>query len=84
MMDTPPVALKLIPLFLIIAAIMYWASLMGQKLANAQMHELYDVSMAALAGNPPPTKSSTSNQNTPDEAVVPSHDEQTSPPKSMP
>lgn len=54
MMDGSPTALKLIPVFVVIGGIMYWASLMGQRIANAQMHELYDASMAALAGNPIP------------------------------
>ena len=54
MMDGTPTALKLIPVFVVIGGIMYWASLMGQRIANAQMHELYDASMAALAGNPIP------------------------------
>ncbi len=52
MMDKPPTVLQLIPLFLAIAALLYWASLIGQKIADAQMHELYDASMNALAGNP--------------------------------
>ncbi len=48
MMDKPPTVLQLIPLFLVIAALLYWASLIGQKIADAQMHELYDASMNAL------------------------------------
>lgn len=54
MMDGTPTALKLIPVFVVIGGIMYWASLMGQRIAIAQMHELYDASMAALAGHPVP------------------------------
>lgn len=53
MMDKPPSSLKLIPIFIIAAGLMYWASLMGQRLAQEQMHELYDASMNALAA---PTK----------------------------
>ncbi len=52
MMDKPPTVLRFIPLFLVIAALLYWASLIGQKIADAQMHELYDASMNALAGTP--------------------------------
>jgi len=49
MMNKPPNVLMLIPIFLAAGALMYWASLMGQKIAQKQMHELYDVSMGALA-----------------------------------
>ncbi len=49
MMDKPPTTLKLVPIFIVIAGLMYWASLMGQKIAQAQMHELYDASMNALS-----------------------------------
>jgi hypothetical protein len=42
MMNKSPWALLLIPIFLTIAAIMYWTSLIGQRLANDQMHELHD------------------------------------------
>lgn len=49
MMDKPPGALKLIPLLVVIAVAMYWASLVGQKLAQAQMHELYDATMQTLS-----------------------------------
>jgi len=48
MMDKPPTVLKLIPIFLAIAALIYWSSLIGQRIANAQMHELYDASTDAL------------------------------------
>ncbi len=48
MMDKPPTTLKLIPIMVIIAGLMYWASLIGQRIANAQMHELYDASMNAI------------------------------------
>ena len=39
MMNKPPSTLKLIPIFVAIAGLMYWASLMGQKIAQTQMHE---------------------------------------------
>jgi len=71
MMDSPPAALKLIPLFVIIAAIMYWASLMGQKIARVQMHELYDVSMAALAGDSANKEASTMPTATPPNESAP-------------
>jgi hypothetical protein len=48
MMDKPPSVLKLIPIFIIIAGLMYWASLIGQKIAQQQMHELYNASMEVL------------------------------------
>ncbi len=49
MMDKPPKSLMIIPVLVAIGAVMYWSSLIGQKIANAQMHELYDASMGALA-----------------------------------
>jgi hypothetical protein len=58
MMNKPPAAAKLIPLFIILAVLIYWASLIGQKFAQAQMHELYDVSMGALGGIPDQSLSS--------------------------
>ena len=48
MMDKPASTLMLIPALLVIAGVLYWASLIGQKLAQAQMHELYNASMGAL------------------------------------
>ena len=51
MMKKPPSTLKFIPIFIILAIILYWASLIGQRIAQAQMHELYDVSMGALGGS---------------------------------
>lgn len=48
MMNNPPSVLKIVPIFLIIAIVMYWSSLIGQKIAQVQMHTLYDVSMQAL------------------------------------
>jgi hypothetical protein len=48
MMEKPPNSLKLIPVFVVIAGILYWASLIGQRLAQTQMNELYCVSMEAL------------------------------------
>ena len=52
MMKKPPTTLKFIPILIIIAALMYWSSLIGQKIAHAQMHELYDASMDALLNTP--------------------------------
>ena len=49
MMDKPPKSLMIIPVLVAIGAVMNWSSLIGQKIANAQMHELYDASMGALA-----------------------------------
>ena len=57
MMNKPPSVLMLIPIFFATAALMYWASLMGQKIAQKQMHELYDVSMGALVENNQPRPS---------------------------
>ena len=48
MMNKPPSTLMLIPVLVAIAALLYWASLVGQKIAQKQMHELYDASMGAL------------------------------------
>ena len=52
MMDKPPKALLLIPIFACLAALMYWASIMGQRIAQSQMHELYNASMRALTQRP--------------------------------
>ena len=54
MMDKPASTLVLIPALLVIAGVLYWASLIGQKLAHAQMLELYNASMGALAETQPP------------------------------
>jgi len=51
MMDRSPGALKLSIVPIAIALIMYWASLIGQKIALEQMNELYDASMKALCGH---------------------------------
>lgn len=48
--SSPPGALKLGFLPIVIAIVMYWTSMIGQKLALAQMNELYDASMGALNG----------------------------------
>lgn len=69
MMDKPPSVLKLIPVFVIIAALMYWASLIGQKIAQAQMHELYNASMGALSGTKSELSSSDENRE-PAQAVL--------------
>lgn len=50
MMDRPPSSLLAIPVLCLVAMVMYWASMVGQKLAQAQMHELHDAAMNALAG----------------------------------
>jgi len=64
MMDKPPSVLKIIPLFVVIGALLYWASLIGQKIANDQMHELYDASMNALTAQPAEPKSTDENRMT--------------------
>ena len=48
MMNNPLSSLKLIPVFGIIAGVMYCSSLIGQRIAQEQMHELYQASMNAL------------------------------------
>lgn len=50
MTDSPPSALKLAFIPLAISMVMYWASLLGQKIAHEQMNELYDASMDTLRG----------------------------------
>jgi len=50
MMNKPPSALTLAPIPIVAAIAMYWASLVGQKIADAQMRELYDASMGVLSG----------------------------------
>lgn len=52
MMGKPPNALPLALVPIGIGLVMYWASLIGQKIANEQMNELYDASMGALQGQP--------------------------------
>lgn len=49
MMDKPPSALMLTSLPILIAVVMYWSSLIGQRIAQEQMRELYDASMKALS-----------------------------------
>ncbi|MBL4591243.1 MAG: hypothetical protein JKY96_04720 [Phycisphaerales bacterium] len=53
MMNNTPWAFAIIPIFLIIAAAMYWSSLVGQRLANDQMHELHDAVQAKLKETSP-------------------------------
>lgn len=48
-MGRPPAALLLSPIPLFIALVMYWSSLIGQRMAHQQMRELYDASMGALS-----------------------------------
>lgn len=48
--NKPPTALQLGVIPVAIAIIMYWISLVGQKLAQEQMNELYTASMIALSG----------------------------------
>lgn len=52
MMDKTPSALPLALVPIGIGLVMYWASLIGQRIANEQMNELYDASMGALRGRP--------------------------------
>jgi hypothetical protein len=47
-MDKPPSALMLAVIPLLIGIVMYWSSLIGQRIAHAQMQELYDATMHAL------------------------------------
>jgi len=62
MVHQPPAALNLIPVLLIVAALMYWASLIGQKLARPQMHELYDATTRALRGTRAPIADASSGE----------------------
>ena len=48
MMQRSPWALMLLPVLLIACGLIYWGSLVGQRLANAQMHELHDAVAAVL------------------------------------
>lgn len=48
MMDKPPSALMFMVVPILIAIVMYWSSLFGQRIADEQMRELYDASMNAL------------------------------------
>jgi hypothetical protein len=48
LMNKPPSALMLMGIPLMIGIIMYWSSLIGQRIAHEQMQELYDASMQAL------------------------------------
>lgn len=48
MMSKPPTALILMGIPVLIGMVMYWASLVGQRIAHTQMRELYDASMNAL------------------------------------
>ena len=50
MTSKPPNALKLALIPFTIALVMYWASLIGQKIAHDQMCELYHASMDTLNG----------------------------------
>ena len=49
MMDKPPSAFMLSSLPILIAVVMYWSSLVGQRIAQEQMRELYEASMNALS-----------------------------------
>lgn len=53
MMNKPLGPLSLTPLPIVIAMVMYWASLIGQKIAHEQMNELYDAAMGAISQNHP-------------------------------
>ncbi len=48
MMNKPPSALMFMIIPILIAMVMYWSSLIGQRIADEQMRELYDASMNAL------------------------------------
>ena len=50
-MKKTPSALSLTPIPIVIGIAMYWASLVGQKIAHEQMNELYDAAMGSLSGN---------------------------------
>lgn len=60
MMNKPVGALSLTPIPIVIAIGMYWASLIGQKIAHEQMIELYDAAMGAISQNH--SQRSTSNE----------------------
>ena len=62
MMNKPLSALGFIPIFFIIAAILYWSSLLGQRIAQSQMHELYNASMGALSIGSKPEDSPSSSE----------------------
>ena len=49
MMDKPPSGFMLSSLPILIAVVMYWSSLVGQRIAQEQMRELYEASMNALS-----------------------------------
>ena len=48
-MHNPPWALYFLIPIILIAIVMYWASLIGQKLAHEQMQLLYQVTLQTLA-----------------------------------
>lgn len=48
MTQRSPSALLLLPLLLVICALIYWSSLVGQRLANEQMHQLHDAVASKL------------------------------------
>jgi len=48
-LQSSPWAFQFIIVILVIAALMYWSSLIGQKIAQSQMHELYDITIQTLA-----------------------------------
>ena len=52
MMEKTPRAFNWALIPIVLSMLMYWASLVGQKIAQQQMNELYDASMNALSGNP--------------------------------
>ncbi|MCA9274800.1 MAG: hypothetical protein KDA29_02130 [Phycisphaerales bacterium] len=54
MMNKAPGVLSLTPAPVVIALAMYWASLIGQKIAFDQMNELYDAAMGAITQNHAP------------------------------
>ena len=59
MMQRSPWAFMLLPMLLILAGLIYWASLVGQRLANEQMHELHDAVAGALIRDSVPNREHT-------------------------
>jgi hypothetical protein len=60
MMQRSPSALIPLPFLVLICAAIYWASLVGQRLANEQMHQLHDAVASRLSERsptrPPPSR----------------------------
>lgn len=54
-MDKPPSSLRYLVLLGVLAAVLYWVSQVGQRLAHDQMHTLYDRMSSALTGTATPS-----------------------------